>query len=306
MSQGKMEDVLYDFHIAQAMIMNLHADDRDMSDEYIAAVFQKHGITEAEFDSSLIYYNRHQDAMEEIYNHLQTRYERFDATLQYTTGNHEMRRVYTADGDTAEIWSGTELILLRSNPYSNRHVFALSADTSFRQNDRFNLTAEVGYVREDQTEQEQNMVVCLSVEYDDGSSTSNVRTMSYPGRMDLTVSGTDNKQIVRISGFFYYQTWASTRNFAVIRNISLLRYHTKAHSVGHVEVYNPDSIKIDSISYSTPNGNQPTVIRHRVPALNPDQKRQQNADSLPDAPIKLVPAVRTPNSIGPSRRNRGR
>ena len=51
MSSGKMEDVLYDYHLMQGMIDQLPSDERiEKGEDYINAVFEKHGITQAEFD----------------------------------------------------------------------------------------------------------------------------------------------------------------------------------------------------------------------------------------------------------------
>ena len=51
----EMENVLYDFHIAEAMANDNSRQDGDAAMiTYREAVFKKHGITAAEFDSSMI------------------------------------------------------------------------------------------------------------------------------------------------------------------------------------------------------------------------------------------------------------
>ena len=66
LSKREMEEVLYDYHIAQYMASNLSFDERYKSHLYVEAVFEKHGITEAQFDSSLVYYNRHIDEISDM------------------------------------------------------------------------------------------------------------------------------------------------------------------------------------------------------------------------------------------------
>ena len=59
-SPDDMVDVLYDYYVSQAMA------DQDTKDGkmgynrrvYFLAVLKKHGVTEAEFDSSMVYYHR--------------------------------------------------------------------------------------------------------------------------------------------------------------------------------------------------------------------------------------------------------
>ena len=64
---GEMEDILYDYHIAEAMA-NDYESRRDtlLMRVYKAAVLKKHGYSEAEFDSSMVYYMRHADRLHHI------------------------------------------------------------------------------------------------------------------------------------------------------------------------------------------------------------------------------------------------
>ena len=48
-----LEEILYDYHLAQAMAENGARDSMDFRRySYVRAVFDKHGVTEAEFDTS--------------------------------------------------------------------------------------------------------------------------------------------------------------------------------------------------------------------------------------------------------------
>ena len=60
-----MEDILYDYHVAQALARNDGAGGQlDLKKTvYYRAVLQKHGVTEAEFDSTLVYYFSHVDRL---------------------------------------------------------------------------------------------------------------------------------------------------------------------------------------------------------------------------------------------------
>ena len=112
LSKGKMEEVLYDYHIAQYMASTLPYDDRYKSQLYIEAVFDKHGISEAQFDTSLVYYNRHTDQIRDIYDHVKHRLEDYDAKLQLESGSNEIRASFTLGGDTADIWSGHDVVFM--------------------------------------------------------------------------------------------------------------------------------------------------------------------------------------------------
>ena len=64
-SKSKMEQVLYDYHLAQALMATLPEEERYKAEMYIESVYEKNGITHEEFDSSMVYYNRHADELKE-------------------------------------------------------------------------------------------------------------------------------------------------------------------------------------------------------------------------------------------------
>ncbi len=69
MRAGKMEDVLYDLHIAEGIIYARgYAYGHDsLVAKYYESVLAKHGITQAEFDSSLVWYTDHPLRFNKIY-----------------------------------------------------------------------------------------------------------------------------------------------------------------------------------------------------------------------------------------------
>ena len=83
---GEFEDVLYDYHLADAMAGNGDNADNESYDVvlYRQAVLRKYGITQAEFDSSLVYYMRHAD-------------QSMIACQQFLRQKGEARQVYTTE-----------------------------------------------------------------------------------------------------------------------------------------------------------------------------------------------------------------
>ena len=69
----KMEKVLYDYHLSMGMSNNSKNTEREAQKKYI---FQKHGITEAEFDSSMVWYTRESSDLLTIYSNLDKRFKR--------------------------------------------------------------------------------------------------------------------------------------------------------------------------------------------------------------------------------------
>ena len=54
-----MENLLYDYHLASTLGNNLSGSETKKRKAYYDYVFQKHQVTEAEFDSSMVWYTRH-------------------------------------------------------------------------------------------------------------------------------------------------------------------------------------------------------------------------------------------------------
>lgn len=74
LSKGKMTDILYDYHLALAMAHMDDNGDKGQSLAYREAVLRKHDVTSAEFDSSMVYYMRHTELLEDVYKDLTDRY----------------------------------------------------------------------------------------------------------------------------------------------------------------------------------------------------------------------------------------
>jgi len=66
---GEMRDILIDLHKTDGMIQvaGLSSSETGVRDAYYAEVLDKHGVTQAEFDSSLVWYTAHPQFFNKIY-----------------------------------------------------------------------------------------------------------------------------------------------------------------------------------------------------------------------------------------------
>lgn len=294
LSRGKMEDVLYDYHIMQGIIDELPSEEREAkAQDYINAVFEKHGITEAQFDSSIVYYNRHTKDLHKIYSNLKERYSTVNDEIQLVNGNNDMMAVFATGGDTTNLWNSAKLLALRNKDLLNRESFTIQADTSFRRQDQFILTLNPLFIRENQGDYDIQLHVGLSILYASGKHAGMTRMLNTSGIQQLTLQTTSpDEDIKTITGFFYYRGKKTTRNLCLIDNISLVRMHQKEPE----QPVQTDSVKTDSLATDTLN----KPIERR---LSPEELRQMNK-SNEHINIQRAPSVRTPNSIGPRRRKR--
>ena len=68
MHSGKMRDVLVDLHKTDALLQmagqqNIPIEEKNL---YYAQVLKKHGITQAQFDSSIVWYTAHPQLFDKI------------------------------------------------------------------------------------------------------------------------------------------------------------------------------------------------------------------------------------------------
>ena len=293
LSRGKMEDVLYDYHIMQGIIDELPSEEREAkAQDYINAVFEKHGITEAQFDSSIVYYNRHTKDLHKIYSNLKERYSTVNDEIQLVNGNNDVMAVFATGGDTTNLWNSAKLLALRNKDLLNRESFTIQADTSFRRQDLFILTLNPLFIRENQGDYDIQLHVGLSILYASGKHAGMTRMLNTSGIQQLTLQTSPDEDIKTITGFFYYRGKKTTRNLCLIDNISLVRMHQKEPE----QPVQTDSVKTDSLATDTLN----KPIERR---LSPEELRQMNK-SNEHINLQRAPSVRTPNSIGPRRRKR--
>ena len=293
LSRGKMEDVLYDYHIMQGIVNDLPAEEREAKgQDYMNAVFEKHGITEAQFDSSIVYYNRHTKDLHKIYSNLKERYTAVNEEIQLVNGNNDMMAIFSTGGDTTNLWNSAKLLTLRNKELLNKESFTIHADTSFRRRDQFILTLSPVFIKERREDYDINLHVGLSVLYASGKHIGTTRVINNDGTQQLTLQTSNDEDIKSITGFFYYKGKKESRNLCLIDNISLIRMHEKEPE--KVEV--ADTVKTDTIATDT----LPQPVERR---LTPEERRLQN-QSGEHIKIQSAPSVRTPNSIGPRRRKR--
>ena len=70
---AKMENVLYDYHIAKAMGEEVPYNESYKRVLYIESVFKKYGITQADFDSSMVWFARNPEVLTKIYEKVNVR-----------------------------------------------------------------------------------------------------------------------------------------------------------------------------------------------------------------------------------------
>lgn len=267
--QSTMENLLYDYHVAQALGRNHRDSTQYYTSVYQTAVFKKYNVTAAQFDESLEWYTRHSEELFDIYKNLNER-------LSLSSFSGEGGNLYSnmrEGGDTTNVWQGGSFYLLSTHG-RNYMTFVQEADTSYRANDRLLLHFNAQWVYREGIKQG---AACLAVRYANDSIASVTKYLNLHNPQELTLQ-TDSLPIKSIFGFIYQAAeWTERPKFLVLTDVCLIRFHGKATS---------DSLQLRP--ELQPEGVQPAVQRTREQQIRDSLLRQDTLTRHP-APRTLAP-----------------
>jgi hypothetical protein len=225
---GEMEDILVEYYMAQAMAQQVSPLEggRDYNTAmFIEAVLKKHGVTKADFDSSLVYYYTRSDRFEPICKRVSERLDELALTQGASEGEIGKYAQYNATGDTANVWADRNIALLMPMPPYNRWDFVIEADSTYRRGDALMMQFMSDFMYQTGSK---NGIVYMAVEYDDTIVSRNLR-FSVSGLAQLRVPEDTTRRMKAVKGFFYLdggnESSTSTR-LLFLNNVQLIRFHT--------------------------------------------------------------------------------
>lgn len=201
----EFEDILYDLHLASAMADNSSGDDGVYSYNarlYRQAVLSKYGITQAEFDSSLVYYTRHSDRLHSVYEGLAKRFEEEAMALGASASDIQRYGDMKSSRDTSNLWTGEKHAMFMPVAPYNVMPFAIEADSSYHKGDRLIFSFNCNFIDRGGRK---SGVALLAVQFsNDSVASTTVRMSSRPNsNYSLTVSDLRGDGIKAVRGFIY-------------------------------------------------------------------------------------------------------
>ncbi|EFA44747.1 hypothetical protein HMPREF0645_0812 [Hallella bergensis DSM 17361] len=221
-----MEDILYDYHLSEAMARQNYDQYESNVLTYRTAVFKKHGITQAQFDTSMVYYMRHTERLHAIYKRIAERME--DKARSYGSSEGMLAGLarFSASGDTADIWKGDRTIALVPNRPYNLYSFSYTPDSTFHKGDSFILTLHSDFIFQDGA---RDGIAMLALVFKNDSVASHVAHLSSSTSYNLTLEDTNRLGVKQVKGFFmlnksnFNDASSSTLHLMALSNIHLLR-----------------------------------------------------------------------------------
>ena len=224
---GDMEDLLYDYYVAQALASEDHMADYNFErTKYFLAVLKKHGVTQADFDSSMVYYYSHLERLKPIYMEVNERLAD-EAKVVGASVSSGRYLGYSTTGDTANIWKNRTDLLLIPRPTMNRFDFTVDVDTSFYKGDSFMFQFMSEYLWQTGSK---DALVCIVTKYEGDSIIQTTNHVSVSGISQIRVPANREQKLKQMYGFIYLSNTSNdetTRKMMFISQMQLIRFHNK-------------------------------------------------------------------------------
>lgn len=266
LSKGKMTDILYDYHLALAMAHMDDNGDKGQSLAYREAVLRKHDVTSAEFDSSMVYYMRHTELLEDVYKDLTDRYNNEITAMGGSAKEGGEFANLSATGDTANVWNlATSMVFMPVKPF-NSTSFDIKVDSTFHKGDRLMLDFDAQFIYQDGM---RNGVAMLAVQFGNDSIAQRTIMIQSTQHYSVELSDADSLGIKSVKGYFMLLnddngtgvSSQTTLKLMFLEHIKLIRMHPQkpvAAPAGSASSASSDSLRKDSASSaSSSSGEKP-------------------------------------------------
>lgn len=266
LSKGKMTDILYDYHLALAMAHMDDNGDKGQSLAYREAVLRKHDVTSAEFDSSMVYYMRHTELLEDVYKDLADRYNNEITAMGGSAKEGGEFANLSATGDTANVWNlATSMVFMPVKPF-NSTSFNIKVDSTFHKGDRLMLDFDAQFIYQDGM---RNGVAMLAVQFGNDSIAQRTIMIQSTQHYSVELSDADSLGIKSVKGYFMLMnddngtgvSSQTTLKLMFLEHIKLIRMHPLkpvAAPAGSSPSASSDSLRKDSASSaSSSSGEKP-------------------------------------------------
>lgn len=259
LSKGKMTDILYDYHLALAMAHMDDNGDKGQSLAYREAVLRKHDVTSAEFDSSMVYYMRHTELLEDVYKDLTDRYNNEITAMGGSAKEGGEFANLSATGDTANVWNlAASMVFMPVKPF-NSTSFDIKVDSTFHKGDRLMLDFDAQFIYQDGM---RNGVAMLAVQFGNDSIAQRTIMIQSTQHYSVELSDADSLGIKSVKGYFMLMNGdngtdvssQTTLKLMFLEHIKLIRMHPQkpvASPAGSSSSASSDSLRKDSASSSS-------------------------------------------------------
>lgn len=220
LSEREMKSVLMDMRLAEAMVETNYKDfgTIEKKEALYASVFKKHKITQAYYDSSLVWYGRNLDIYMRVNDAVQAELKKQKDAL----GNIQPDDAPALNRDSLNIWTRRDFLVLQKNTAGQNGVF-------------FDFKPSGGYTSGSQFVMSMNVfglnstmshypVVYLNAQMAD-TIISAKRDITKDGFVELVVKGLATKKVQRVYGYITLDNKDNNYHKIYVDSIRLMKYN---------------------------------------------------------------------------------
>lgn len=274
----EMADILYDYHLAEGVVNSSMPNDSIAMRTYQTSILEHHGVSRADFDSSMVYYTRHTDLLKDVYTKLADRFSRESEAM----GGVSIGAGEFASSDTANVWRQSPSFVLSPYAATNRFTFEMKTDTAWHEGDRLILDFDAKFIYQDGM---RDAGAVLAVVYDNDSTEYVSNSVMSSTHYTMQISNAGRLRIKAVRGFWMLSGDQSssvasmaTLKLLVVSNVRLIRMHTQPPA----PPASTESVEGSADSLAKQRGDKIHDAGHSPKPL-------RKLEPLPENQLKLIP-----------------
>lgn len=269
----KMENILYDYHLTTAMSGDISYNENYKKEALRKFVYEKHRITQAEFDSSMVWYTRHTENLAIIYTNLGKRFRKDKEDVKRLLAMRENKPSMSQPGDTVDVWYNKTLYWLADAPLTDKVTFEIPSDSNFKAKDAFVWSMDYIFL----SNRKQQVTMGFNVLFDNDSVVGKIAQVTASGTQSLFIKPDSAYEIKSINGFIYLEGKDSIKAPGVIIDkISLTRYHELKDSIAQLSDMDNSTSTI-------------TEKHTEAPKMDTVQSKEDAKSEVTGTPVRLNP-----------------
>lgn len=217
--ERKMQQVLVDMSLAEALIGSNYREYNDLTKKHAIyqSVFDKYGITEAVYDSSLRWYGKNLDEYMRVQDKVLAELNKRKKAL----GDIQPDATPATRSDSVNIWNRFDYLVFSPQASYNGIYFDFVPEGGYAPGSSFVLSMDVWGLNERMT---QAPVVRLSVEQSDTTFTA-MRYLNHNGLNELLITSGPTKFVRRVYGYIRLEKSRDEFNKIYVDSIRLMKYN---------------------------------------------------------------------------------
>lgn len=220
LSEKQMQAVQVDMQLAQAMVnMNAKAFPDDARKEALyQSIFRKHRITQAVYDSSLVWYGRNLDIYMKVYERVLKDLDERQKAL----GDIQAKAAPASKQDSVDIWPRRKYLVLEPHALFNGTTFDIRPETNYPSGSSFVLGMDVWGLNKRMLFKPE---VRISVEQEDTTLTINDK-IERDGYHETVLQSIPTQKVKRVYGYIRLNGLDSLSYHKIyLDSLNLMRYN---------------------------------------------------------------------------------